>query len=58
MVLHPLPWVINTEGEASRGEIGIDASVFLDWGRDHSEWWANQSCGPLGGPIEPLMSLF
>ncbi len=42
MVPHPLPWVIDTEGEDGRGEIGIDASVFLDWGE------ITASGGPLG----------
>lgn len=31
--------VIDIEGEASRENIGIDASVFLNWGRDYKEWW-------------------
>lgn len=38
MVLHLLPRVIDIEGEIGRGEIGIDASIFLDWGRDYKEW--------------------
>ncbi len=58
VVPHPPLRVIDIEGEAGRGEIGIDALVFLDWGRDYREWWATQSCGPLGGPIEPQVSLF
>lgn len=50
--------VIDIEGEASKGEIGIDVLVFLDWGRDYKEWWVTQSCGPLGGPIKSQVSLF
>lgn len=57
MVLHPPPRVIDTKDKASKGEIGIDALVFLDWGRDY-EWWATQSCGPLGCLIEAQVSLF
>lgn len=30
MVPHSPPWVIDTEGEIYRGEIGIKASAFLD----------------------------
>lgn len=58
VVPHPPPRVINTKGEAYRGEIGIDALVFLDWGKDYNEWWATQSCGPIGGLIESQVSLF
>lgn len=53
MVLHSPPRVIDTEGEAN-----TDDSVFLDWARDYSEWWATQSYGLLGSPIEPQVSLF
>lgn len=40
MVPHSSPRVIDIEKGTSKGEIGIDALVFLDWGRDYSEWWA------------------
>lgn len=56
MVPHSPPWVIDTEGETGRGEINIEALVFLDWALDYSEWWATQSCGPLGSPIEAQVS--
>lgn len=39
VVPHSCPWVIDTEGEVGRGEIGIDALVFLYLGRDYREWW-------------------
>lgn len=58
VVLHQPLRVIDTKGEAGKGKIGIDALVFLDWGRDYREWWATQSYGLLGGPIEPQVSAF
>lgn len=39
-------------------ETGIEASMFLDWAKNYSEWWATQTCRPLGGPIEAQVSLF
>lgn len=53
MVPHSPPRVIDTKGEAEKGKIGLDTSIFLDWGRDYSEWAATQSYRPLGYPIEP-----
>jgi len=58
VVPHLPPQVIDIEGEVDRGEMGINASVYRDWGRDYSEWWATQSCGPLGSPFKPHMSSF
>lgn len=55
---HSPPLVMDTEVETRRGETGIEASVFLDWARNYSEWWATQTCGPLGGPVEAQVSLF
>lgn len=56
MVLHSPPRVIDTKGETSRGETSIEALIFLDWAQDYSEWWATQSCGPLGGLVEAQVS--
>lgn len=47
------PLVIDTKGTADRGEVGINASVFLEPGWDYFEWWDTQSYGPLDGPIDP-----
>lgn len=55
VVPHSPPRVIDIEGEMGRGEIGLEASVFLDWTRNYGEWWATQTCGPLGSPIEPQL---
>lgn len=57
VVPHSPPRVIDTEGATGRGEEGIKASKFLDWARDYREWWATQTCGPLGGPIELPISV-
>lgn len=58
IVPHPPPWVIESEGASNLGDEGIDALGFLDWAKDYSEWWAAQTCGPLGGPVEPPVSAF
>lgn len=58
VVPHPPPRVIESEGASNLRDEGIDASGFLDWARDYPGWWATQSCGPLGGPVEPSVSVF
>lgn len=58
VVPHPPPSVIETEGVTTLRNEGTDASEFLDWTRDYLEWWVTQICGPLGGPVEPPVSLF
>lgn len=58
VVTHSPPSVIDTKDAAGRGDEGIDAAPFLDWAQDYQRWWFNQSCGPLGGLIEPPVSVF
>lgn len=50
--------MIDTEQAIGRGEEGIEASTFLDWAMNYSEWWATQTYGPLGSPVEAHVSLF
>lgn len=50
--------MIKGEGTDNLGDEATDASGFLDWARDYPEWWATQSCGPLGGPVGPTVNAY
>lgn len=57
VVPHPPPSVIDTKGATGLGDKGIDAAPFLNWAQDYHRWWSTQSYGPLGGLIEPSVSV-
>lgn len=58
VVLGPPPSVIESEGRVGKWEQGIPIDVFLLLEVDYSEWWATQTCGPLGGPVNEDVSSF
>lgn len=54
----PPPSGIESEGPVGKGEVGIPIDSYLFPELEYSEWWATQTCGPLGGPIEGEVNLF
>lgn len=54
----PPPSVIECEGPVGIGQESIYIDAFLFPDLDYAEWWATQTCGPLGGPIDERVSSF
>lgn len=50
--------MIESEGDLGMGKVGEPIDPYLVPDMDYSKWWATQTCGPLGGPVEGEVYLF